>query len=150
MTEYDSWLDSLIPQGTPDPQLVEQAVPLEFGVFNWQQFTKLYKQNNVPDWAWQKCKEGPFTTAYSKIGFAIHLAVARLRLLFVRRSNRWHPLVLAGHTARFFIDEDYVEATTEVESTWRDEFSPWCVRAEEDEDDHSINIYATEFTLDDY
>jgi hypothetical protein len=147
MTEYDSWLDSLIPNPLPDPKIVELAVPCEFGAFNWQVFTKRYSQNNVQDWAWEACKKGPFTTPYAKLGFAIHLACARIRLLFVERSARWHPLVLASHTARYFMDEDYVEATTEVELTWSDNFTPWAVRAEE-EDNGSITIYGKE--CDDY
>lgn len=147
MTEYDSWLESLIPEPPLDPKVVEVAVPREFGVFNWQVFTKRYSQNNVPDWAWQACRKGPFTTPYARLGFAIHLACARLRLLFVKHSTRWHPLVLASHTARYFINEDYVEATTEVEATWSDDFAPWTVRAEEEED-HSITIYGKD--CDDY
>jgi hypothetical protein len=147
MTEYDSWLDSLIPDPPPDPRVIELAVPCDFGAFNWQVFTKRYSQGCVPDWAWERCKKGPFITPYARLAFAIHLACARIRLLFVKHSSRWHPLVLASHTARYLIDEDYLEATTEVESAWSAEFCPWTVRAEEQEDG-GITIYGRE--CDDY
>ncbi len=147
MTYYDSWLESLIPEETPNPELIEQAAPSQCGVFNWQVFTSRYEQNAVTDWAWQRCQKGPFITSYAKLLFAIHLAFAGLRLLFVKPSEHWHPLLLASHTAWPLVDSEYLEAAAEIEATWSDHFTPWYVTAVE-EDNKAINIYSERSSLD--
>lgn len=143
MTNYDSWLESLIPEEAIEPEVVEIAVPCEFGAFNWQVFTKRYNQNNVPDWAWQVCENGPFITPYAKLRFAIHLVCAKIRLAFVKRSRVWNPITLATHSSRYFIDQRYLDGAAEVERTWSDDFAPWIVKAREEES-KKIVIYGEE------
>lgn len=140
---YDSWLDSLIPEDVPDPEVVEVAVASEYGAFNWQVFTKRYDQENVPDWAWESCQKGPFITPYAKFIFLIHLACAKIKLFFAGDSSPIHPLALAGHTACRLIDEDYLQAALEIERTWSQKFLFWSTKAEEGKDS-SITIYERE------
>lgn len=131
MTHYDTWKIDF--DDTPDElEIAEHLVPRHRGIFAWQDFCNLEPQGTVEDWAWEACKNGPFTSLLDWLSYWRFLVFARLK-------GSSDLAKIAGLRA---CNPDYLEAANEVESTWSFQFANHKLVAIEEEDG-SINIYRT-------
>lgn len=136
MKGYDSWkLD--IPDPPEETCPYEYAVPSSRGIFAWQDFCLKESQGDVPDWAWETCRNGPFTTLASRLAFRWHLLMAIL-------AGEKMPIHKAGWICIGEACPEYFDACSEVGDTWRFRFSNFSLIAIQ-EQDQSINLYACDF-----
>lgn len=133
---YDSWkLD--IPDPPEETKPYEVAVHSRRGIFAWQDFCLKEQQNDVPDWAWEACRSGPFVTTMAKLVFAWNLFLARL-------EGEKNPIHGAGWRSIGVVQPEYFDACNEVEAAWRCKFSEFSLMAVQ-EQDYTINLYACDF-----
>lgn len=133
---YDDWkLDSPPERTLQEP--FRREVPKSNGILNWQVFCLMNDQENAPDWAWEACKKGPFTSLIGRCIFAIHVTLARL-------AGYPEPLLVASKKAIHYVDPRYFDACDEIENVWQMDFSFYSLRPMA-ENDYSINLYAFNF-----
>lgn len=134
---YDNWkLD--IPDPLEETRPYEQTVPASRGIFAWQNFCLRESQGDVPDWAWETCRIGPFTTLASKFAFRWHFLMAVL-------AGEKMPIHRAGRICIGQVCPEYFDACSEVEDTWRFRFDSFSLMAIQ-EQDQSINLYTCNFS----
>jgi len=135
---YDNWKLDCPRELDWELEPVQEAVGMEHGIFAWQVFCQTQRQNMVSGWAWETCKKGPFTTLGSKLLFWLRLAEAKLKNLDL-------PIQAASLKCVDNIDQDYLDACTEIENTWFDPFFYSSTRPVQ-ESDFAINFYIYEAT----
>ena len=114
----------------------------ENGVLCWHIFALTNLQENAPDWAWEACKRGPFTSTLGKLIFRFHVVIAQL-------EGKRNPLAVASFKSIGYVDEVYFDACSEIEDTWRQKFSFWSLRAIQ-ESDYTINLYPCDIEKGEY
>ena len=133
---YDTWkLDS-------PPERIEEApfrreVDGCNGILAWHLFSLINAQETAPDWAWEACQKGPFTSWVAKARFRIHVMLAQL-------AGESKPLAAASKKAIHYANPDYLDACSEVEETWKEHLSVFSLKAIQ-ERDYTINLYQCDF-----
>lgn len=112
------------------------AVNCDRGIFAWQDFCKRESRNNVPKWAWETCKKGPFTTLGSKLIFWLHFAFAT-----IQRDES--PIHTAGWLSMEFASQKYFDAYAVVQHKWSKETLGFSLIAIQ-EQNYEINYYPCE------
>ena len=134
--KYDTWkLDS-------PPERIEETpfrceVDGKNGILAWHLFSLINSQETAPDWAWEICRKGPFTSWVAKLIFRIHVVLAQV-------AGEPKPLAVASQKAIHYVNPDYFDACSEVEDTWKEHLSMFSLKAIQ-EHDYTINLYQCDF-----